>query len=249
MHSAAGNRIREMADELATAVGADLVSLVLYGSGTGADYVEGLSDINVLVVVCGNPVDVLSRLRTHWRAWRKRGLAVPLVVERQFLRRAADVFPMEIVDIQHCHEVLRGEEVLKDLVIDRDRLRQQLEFELRSKWLKLASLYVESQNLGRAALEVLLEAAKSFCVLLRHLLRLTGTTPAGTYRELAEQAERGFALSLPTTKALLEMRQQMRQQRLRWRTDCDRLLRDLLAEMGQVVDVADRLVFSGECLR
>lgn len=234
------SRIRKLAEDLAGVVGGDLVSLILYGSGTGLDYVEGLSDVNFLVVVRGSSLEVFSRLRPHWPRWRKQGIAVPLVVERDFFQRAADVFPLELADLRERHEVLLGEDVLQDIVIDPNHLRRQLEFELRSKWLKLASLYVQAQDLGRAQESVLLEAAKSFCVLFRHLLRLAGATPPQTYAEVAEQMERQFALRLPATQTLLAIRQQQR----RWPKEHEALLREFLQEMAQVVDVADRLVLA-----
>lgn len=240
MATQGSDRIRELAKELAAVAGNDLVSLILYGSGTGPDYVEGLSDINFLVVVRASPLAVLMRLRSHWNRWRKQGLAVPLVVEREFLHRAADVFPMELSDMRERHEVLVGEDLLQEIVIDPGHLRRQLEFELRSKWLKLGSIYVQGRDLGRSLDGILLEAAKSFSILLRHLLRLTGNAPSPTYHEVAEQSERHLGLSLPATKTLLEIRRQRR----RWPSDRDVLLRDFLAEMEQAVQVADRLVLN-----
>jgi hypothetical protein len=174
VHTSQAKRAAELAREVQDVVGADLVSLVWYGSGLRADFVEGVSDLNFLVVVRGAPGDVLERLRAHWPRWQRRGLAVPLVVERQFLERAADVFPMELADIRACHQVLAGEDVVAQIEIHPAHLRRQLEFELRSKYLKLGSLYLQSRSLGGALDGILLEAAKSFCLLMRHVLALAG---------------------------------------------------------------------------
>ncbi|MCX8071698.1 MAG: hypothetical protein N3C12_04530 [Candidatus Binatia bacterium] len=242
MGSEARARIPILAEELKQAVGEDFVSLLLYGSAAAGDYIEGISDLNFLVVVRGSPIAVLEKLRPHWPRWQKRGMAVPLVVQEDFFRRAADVFPMELLDMRECHEVLGGEDPLHSVDIDPAHLRHQLEFELRSKWLKLGSLYLQSADLGAHGSDAtLLEAAKSFAILMRHMLRLAGQELPHRYVEVAERFEATFGVMLPATRTLLGIRQRQ----LHWAKQRERLFRGFLEEMGRVVHVADGLLLEG----
>lgn len=238
MRASQRERIAEIARELQEIVGGDLVSLVLYGSAAHAEFVEGVSDINFLIVVRGAPLGVLERLRPHWPDWQQKGMAAPLVVGEQFIQRAADVFPIELADIRSCHEVFAGDDVLADIEIRPEHLRRQLEFELRSKWLKLGSLYLQSRELGRAADAILLEAAKSLCILMRPLLGLAHAPTTGTLTEVAEQFERVFATNLSVVRQLLAIRRR----EAGWPKDREALFRQFLAEVGTLVDVVDRLV-------
>lgn len=235
-------KVRELAAQIQAAVGEDLVSLVLYGSALGPDYVEGRSDINFLVVVRAAPSTVLPRLRPHWPRWRRQGMAVPLVVDRHFLVRAADVFPMEIADLQVQHEVLAGDDLLASIAVQPECLRRQAEFELRSKWVRLSALYLQAEALRSDAAAALLEAVKSFCIVMRHLLRLAGKQAPQSYEQVAREFAAAFRLELPATLQLLAIRQQ----RASWPRDRDSLFRQYLREVEQVVDVADRLVLSGD---
>lgn len=230
-------RVLPLAADLQAAVGTSLLSLVLYGSAAGKDYVEGVSDVNLLVVVQDNPVAVLDRLRPHWRQWHKRGLTAPVVVNREFLSRAVDVFPMELADIQAQHELLAGEDLLSGLTIDPEHIRRQAEFELRSKWLRLSALYLHAKAEAALVQSALLEAVKSFCVIMRHLLRLAGAKHPHSYAEVVAEFTDAFGHSLPATVQLLEIRR--RQQP--WPADCDSLFRAYLEEIGRVVNVADQL--------
>lgn len=230
-------RVLPLAAELQGAVGPSLCSLVLYGSAAGADYVDGVSDVNVLVVVDDDPAAVLGRLRPQWRQWQQRGLAVPVVVRREFLARATDVFPMELADMQAQHRLLAGEDLLSGLVIHPEHIRRQAEFELRSKWLRLSALYLQAPAEPASVQPVLLEAVKSFCVIMRHLLRLAGGAQAGSYTQVVAAFATAFGHPLPATVQLLAIRQ--RQQP--WPADSDALFRAYLEEIGHVLRVADQL--------
>ena len=56
---------------------------------------------------------------------------------RDELERSADVFTIELLDMQQHHRVLFGEDVLKGLQIPMDLHRVQVEYELREKLILL----------------------------------------------------------------------------------------------------------------
>src|ERR1043166_7780904 len=110
--------IAQLTEETRAAFGDELVSLTLYGSAAGEDFVPGRSDLNLAIVLDRLTHRQLKALHAHLPHWHKLGAATPLLVDRHFLERARDVFAMELEDIKAQHRVLFGEEVFARLPID-----------------------------------------------------------------------------------------------------------------------------------
>ncbi|MBI3245439.1 MAG: hypothetical protein HYZ50_02895 [Deltaproteobacteria bacterium] len=216
----------------------ELVAVVLYGSGAGANFVPDLSDLNIAIVVENLRFDILQQLQPHIASWKRQGFALPLLLDREFLQHARDVFPMEFHDIKEQHEVLWGENVFRDLEIDARHLRFQAEHEARAKLLRLRALYLECADEAARLRALLLDSSKTFVVIMRHLLRLRGQRGALTYEEVLWSFERQFQLGFPRMHELILIRAG----RQPW--SAERLadfFRDYLAEVQQIVSVLDRL--------
>src|SRR5436190_11725926 len=85
------------------ALGDELLAVHLYGSAATGEWVRGRSDVNTVVVVRAVTSRVLDALAACLGRWRRRGFALPLVVEEEFFDRAADAFPMELDDARRVH--------------------------------------------------------------------------------------------------------------------------------------------------
>ena len=109
--------IAQVVEQARAAFGSDLVSIVLYGSAAGEDFVPGRSDLNFALVFERVTFAHLKRLHAHLPGWHKLRVGTPLLFDRRSLDRARDVFPMELHDIKAQHRVLYGEEVFATLVI------------------------------------------------------------------------------------------------------------------------------------
>src|SRR5262245_26992378 len=123
--------------EVEQALGSHLLCLAIYGSAAGSDFFEPHSDVNVAIVVPDVTIDVLEALAPVVMRWEKRRFATPLLIERNFLHRARDAFPMELDDIRRQHRVLAGSDVLAAVTVDPGALRRQCEKEARGKLLRL----------------------------------------------------------------------------------------------------------------
>lgn len=219
----------------------DLVSVVLYGSGAGANFVPDLSDLNVAIVVKEVRFDILQKLQPHIAAWHKQGFALPLLVDRAFLDRARDVFPMELHDIQEQHRVLWGEDVFQELTIEARHLRFQAEHEARSKLLRLRALYLECAEDVPRLHALMIDSSKTFLILMRHLLRLHRQASVSLYEDVLNRFERHFSLTLPRIHQLVAIRAG----RQPWPTEpLVEFFRDYLAEVQQIIDVIDRAPIS-----
>ena len=90
--------------------GAHLLSLILYGSGAGEDYVPGKSDLNFLITVTDPCIERLDLAVETVARWRKRNVAIPLFVTRSFLRGALDAYPIEFPNMKPHYIFMSGED-------------------------------------------------------------------------------------------------------------------------------------------
>lgn len=163
-------------------------SAVLYGSAARGDYVPGRSDINLMLVIDQLTPEVLRSLGRGFGAWRKSAREPPLVLTRAEWNRAADAFPVEIVDMRTSYKVLRGSDPLQGAQVDPADLRKALEREFRGKLLRLRQGYATYAP-DPAALGMLgLQSAAVILVLLRGVLTLIGKTVPHGSLELAAAA-------------------------------------------------------------
>ena len=200
----AEQQIATFTEEVCAALGEELVCLALHGSAAG-EWVAGRSDINTAVVVPRVTFAVLERLAPLVARWRQRGFALPVVMDYEYLRRARDAFPMELDDIRRQHRLLAGADLFADLAVDPAALHRECEREARGKLLRLRALFLETGRKPAALEQLMVESAKSFIVVLRHVLRLRHTDGGHAYAAVLADGE-GIVGPLPTMRKLLALR-------------------------------------------
>jgi len=149
-------------------------SAVLHGSVARGEYVEGWSDVNLLLVLESAAPDVLEALTAPFARWARSGQVPPLLLSRPEWRRAADVFPIEITDIRSGYRVLRGSDPLAEVTVRAVELRAALERDLRGKLLRVRQGYMALAGDPGALAGLARDTVPSVAVLLRSLLTLAG---------------------------------------------------------------------------
>jgi hypothetical protein len=229
--------IMTYAGEVEQVLGPHLLCLALYGSAAGSDFFPPHSDVNIVVVVPAVTIDVLEALAPVVMRWEKRRFATPLLIEREFLSRARDTFPMELDDIRRQHRLLAGSDLLTALTVDDDSVRRQCEKEARAKLLRLRALYLATAGAPSALERLMLESLRSILIILRHLLRLLGRATGASYRDVLEEGQRVLG-PLPLMARLLDHREG----RTRLVPHALRLeFREYLGEVERIVQALDTL--------
>src|SRR6266404_2381282 len=139
--------INDFVNRLRATGEANLVSIILYGSAAAGDYVAEHSDVNLLCVLRETSFAFLQTLAPAVGWWREQKNRIPLVMGMEELKRSADVFSIELLDMRESYRVLWGEDVLSTLAVAVKFHRVQLEYELR--------------ELGEPAADANREAAKN----------------------------------------------------------------------------------------
>jgi hypothetical protein len=215
-----------------------LVSVVLYGSAVTGDHQPKFSDYNVLCVLREIMRRELSAGEPIFRWWREQGSPAPLLLTEHEVATSTDCFAIEFRDIQCCHRILHGKDVVSELAIDTSFYRAQVEHDLRSKLLRLrqkaAGMLSDPDLLRR----LLLDSVSTFCVLFRHALLLHGVDTPPRKREIIQAARQHFAIDSAPFEKLLDVREERIKPR---EANAVELLDPILAGISVVIAAVDRL--------
>jgi hypothetical protein len=189
--------ISDFVNRLRAAAGTNLRSVILYGSAAAGDYVPDYSDVNLLCVLGDTSFASIQALAATVAWWTKQKHRVPLLMCEEELRRSADVFSVEFLDMKQSYRVLWGEDALKGLAVPMRFHRSQVEYELREKTILLRQRLLMVAGDAAAKWELLLRSIPAFATLARHALIALGETGAASKREAVEKfaAKAGFEVS------------------------------------------------------
>jgi predicted nucleotidyltransferase len=171
-------RAQAFARDLASAYGDALRAVLLYGSAARGEYRDGVSDLNLLVLLADTRADTLRRGSALARAWAAENNPPPLVLGEAEFRDSADVYAIELSDIQGAHLLLYGADPFTGLVIRPADLRAQLERELKGASVRLRTRYLTEAGEALKFQPVLLKSLSTFLVMFRTVLRLSGVEVA-----------------------------------------------------------------------
>jgi predicted nucleotidyltransferase len=199
--------IDEFVERLRTAAGPNLLSVLLYGSAAAGDFVPEYSDVNLLCVLRETSFAAIEALAPAIEWWGKKNHRVPLLMSAEEMRRSADVFSIEFLDMRRNHRLLWGEDLLKTLEIPLRLHRAQLEYELREKTILLRQHLLTLGSNVEGKWELLLRSLSTFGTLFRHALIALGETDSGTKRESAFALAAKLGINADVYRELLDIRE------------------------------------------
>jgi len=180
--------LKNLVERLHENAGANLESVTLYGSAAGGHLVEVHSDLNVLCTMRSLGVEELRRISGVVKWWTTtQHQPAPLFFTSQELREAADVFAIELLDMQQNHQVLYGSDVVAGISVPMNLHRIQVEHELRTALLKLRQHFLMAAENHADLAAVLAKSASSILTLLRHTLIAFEEKVPATPREIFER--------------------------------------------------------------
>jgi predicted nucleotidyltransferase len=134
---------------LKTIFGKNLVMASIYGSSVSGNFVEGVSDVNILILLDKPDAGQLETFgRDVYRTMRRYKIT-PLILSKTEFMNSADVFPMEYLDIMDRKKILFGEDITEQLSLSLKNLRHQLEDRLRGAVASLRQAVVASRGKER----------------------------------------------------------------------------------------------------
>jgi hypothetical protein len=231
--------LNHLVDDLRTAHGENLSSIVLYGSVAAGDHVELHSDHNLLIVLDRITLEDLRLSHTTMRDWLAHRQPMPIYFTVEELKRAADVFPIEFLQMEQARKILHGRDPFEFVDISQANLRHQTEYELRTKLIQLRRLYIPASTSVEKLSALMSDSLASFAALFRAALILHGQEPpvskADSVRATArllklEESpfERIFALRAKTGSTLTE-------------TEANTVFAAYMDQIERVIEAVDRM--------
>ena len=194
-------------------LGNNLILIAQYNTG----------DVISTLVVCNDlDFDTLKNL--------KQLKEIPLVFTKEELTNGIDVFPIEFLNIMQHHTMIFGEDILKDIIISKPNIRQQLEFEFRSKLIHLREQYLLFK--GKDVEKLILSAVPTLSPIIGGLMFLGDMEDK---EDMVGFVSKKYGVDL---HILVEI-QDIRNGKAKFKTDKEQYIKDLinvLNDIGKIID-------------
>ena len=105
-------------------------------------------------------------------SWHHRGIAVPLMLSSDELRRTVDIFPLEYASILADYAVVRGGDPFKGMVINVEDVRRAVEGLAKSHVIHLREAFLESHGETTRIARLIAASAAPLRALLTQIARL-----------------------------------------------------------------------------
>lgn len=166
--------LNHLVEELRATHGDNLVSVVLYGSAAAGDHVELRSDYNLLISLHSITPKDLRVAQAPMRKWQRLGHPLPVYFTVEELTGAADVFPIEFYQMENARIILHGQDPFEFVKLSDTNLRNQTEYELRTKLIELRRLYIPASVAVEKLCNLMSDSLASFAALFSAVLILHG---------------------------------------------------------------------------
>lgn len=228
----------QLVSDLRDAQGDNLASVVLYGATATAED-DHRSDHNVLVVLRRAAFEDLRECSRALRPWREAGEPPPVIFTAGELERAADVFPIEFLQMEKARKILHGSDPFESLKISSDNLRHQTEYDLRTKFIQLRRLYIARSPMGKDLVNLMIDSFGSFAALFRAVLILNRQEPPVTKAEAVRATANLLKLDVEPFEWILKMKGA--KGAAPSSVEVERIFSSYLKEIERVIDAVDRL--------
>jgi hypothetical protein len=185
-----------LAADLDRVFGSRLHSVAAYGLNAPA---EPPRVVHTLALVERLTVNDLAACLPFAAGWRRRSLAVPLLLEREEFLRTLDVFPLEYGDIIANHVLVAGANPFGGARVSPADVRRACELSAKSHLIHLREGFLETGGEPRAVGRLIAASAAAFRALLANIARLADDND----EDVAETAERQIGVPASVVREVL----------------------------------------------
>jgi predicted nucleotidyltransferase len=229
--------LNRLVDDLRSVHGENLASIVLYGSVAAGDHLDLRSDYNLLIALHRMALEDLRLSQTAMRDWQVLGQPTPVYFTVKELKRAADVFPIEFLQMEKARKVLYGRDPFEFVQISQANLRHQAEYELRTKLIQLRRLYIPASISVEKLSALMSDSLASFAALFRAVLILHGQEPPVSKADTVRTTARLLGLDESPFEQILLLR--MNTGSTLTLTEANSVFSDYMTQIERVIEAVD----------
>ncbi len=233
-------KINDFVSRLAAAAGANLESVILFGSAVAGDFHPEFSNVNLFCVIRDSSFAALQALAPAVKWWNAQKQPPPLFMTHveQLNRKHVG----GVLDMQQHHRVLFGEDVVKGLSIPANLHRVQVEYELREKLALLRQHLLLASGNDSRLWELLLRSVSSFATLFRHSLIVLGQDAPVGKREAVQALSKRIGFDPSGILQVLEVRERKSDRK---KFAVAEVFSRYLAALEQVTAAVDKMLDAG----
>lgn len=235
-------QIGDFVSRLRAAAGANLESVILFGSAVAGDFHPEFSNLNLFCVIRDSSFAALQALVPAVKWWNAQKQPTPLFMTRDEIDRSTDVFTIEFMDMQQHHRVVFGEDVLQGLSIPASLHRLQVEYELREKLALLRQHLLLASGNDSRLWELLLRSVSSFATLFRHALIVLGHAAPVGKREAVQALSKQIGFDASGILRVLDVKEGKSERK---QFNVADVFSRYLAALEQVTAAVDKMLDSG----
>jgi predicted nucleotidyltransferase len=185
------SRVETFVADVKASAGSALYSVLVFGSAARGGFDEGRSDIDVVIVLADASRKHLDALSNTLVSARNAARIECVILGKDEIPRAADVFPLFYDDIRAHHVLLFGEDPFSSLHISNAHRRLRIEQELREAQIRLRRAVVDGMGNPRSLGGAVTRKLRQIRGAAHALLALHGeTVPDDLTSVLARASER-----------------------------------------------------------
>ncbi len=181
---AAAKRIKPFFDEILGTSMDKIHSLHVTGTALSDDFDDRDSTVNSVIVLKEMDLKFLELLAPLGKKYRKTRVAAPLIMTPHYIRNSLDVFPVEFLNFKLFHATVFGEDIFRDIIVDRMHLRHQCERELKVKLIGLRQGYLSSLGDRKILTEGFVNSMSQYIPLFRSIIVLFDKEPPVRHGEV-----------------------------------------------------------------
>lgn len=152
----------------------DIISIYVIGSAVTKDFHAKYSDINTLIVVKEIKIPFFDFIAALGKRYGKRKIRAPLVITRDYISRSMEVFPIEFLDMKTINRLVYGEDILRDVKIEKADVRLQCERELKGRLQHLCQGYIKAMGNRKVLKDLFVGSLSGYFLIFRGILFLCG---------------------------------------------------------------------------
>jgi hypothetical protein len=202
------------------------------------DYQPGKSDLNFFVVLSSTDFSSLKKIRPFFRKWERKKISLPLLFTEDYIKRSADVFPIEFLDLKENNFLLWGEDFLSSLSIKTDDLRLECERKLKGSLIRLKQAFLETGGERQALRRLLAQSLGFLFPIFRNVIRLRDKIPPFRKEEVIKILAKEVGIAPEVFLEILKIRKEEKKLK---KEEEEELFARYLKEIERLVEIVDKM--------
>ncbi len=177
LNPVAREKIKPFLEEILIKYMGKIHSIHVTGTCITDDFDIKRSDVNSIFVLKEMDLKFLELIAPLGKKYGKNKVAAPLIMTPEYIERSLDVFPIEFLNFKLIHATAFGDDIFKNIEINRMDLRHQCERELKTKLIWLRQSYISSLGNRKILTEAFVNSISGYIPLFRGIIVLLGKEP------------------------------------------------------------------------